>query len=137
MPSYSLHHIHHEAADVPAVVKFYESVFNATSDEPFVKDGAPWQFVHIGDVQITVTGREASDIELFRYKGLDHFCLATDDFDATMARTNDSRRASDETTATLRRLGRIWPRSRTEFKTTRTVRTGSCSPGAPSGFRTS
>lgn len=89
MPSYSLHHIHHEAADVPAVVKFYESVFNATSDEPFVKDGAPWQFVHIGNVQITVTGREASDIELFRYKGLDHFCLATDDFDATMARIEE------------------------------------------------
>ena len=89
MPAYSLHHIHHEAADVPAAVEFYESVFGATSEEPFMRDGSPWVFVHIGDVQITVTGREAADSELHRYKGLDHVGLATDDFDATMARIEE------------------------------------------------
>ena len=89
MPSYSLHHIHHEAEDVPTAVKFYETLFGATSDDLFMKDGAPWQFVHIGDVQITVTGREASDIELCRYKGVDHFCLSTDDFDGTLARIEE------------------------------------------------
>lgn len=89
MPSYSLHHVHHEAEDVPTAVKFYESVFDAISEEPFIKDGAPWVFVHIGDVQITVTGRDASDSELCRYKGLDHIGLATDDFDASMARVKE------------------------------------------------
>ena len=85
MPGYTLNHIHHEAKDVAQAVEFYQKLFNATADEPFERGGATWVIVHIGEVRITVTDREFSDMELGRYQGLDHLALATDDFDATLA----------------------------------------------------
>lgn len=90
MPSYTFQHIHHEAAEVQAAVDFYQRVFDATADEPFERGGATWVAVHIGDVQVTVTDRECSEMDLGRYQGLDHFALTTDDFDATMARLEET-----------------------------------------------
>ncbi|NKB67975.1 MAG: hypothetical protein GKR89_13020 [Candidatus Latescibacteria bacterium] len=85
MPTYSLNHVHHETKDVSEAVAWYQKVFGATAGEPFVRGGANWVFVHIGEVQVTVTDREFSDMELGRYQGLDHFALNTSDFDATLA----------------------------------------------------
>ena len=85
MPTYSLNHVHHETKDVDQAVEFYQKVFGARADEPFERGGATWVFVHIGDIQVTVTDREFTDMELGRYQGLDHFALNTSDFDLTMA----------------------------------------------------
>ena len=90
MPNYSFQHIHHEATEVQAAVDFYQRVFDATADEPFERGGATWVAVHIGGVQVTVTDREFSGRDLGRYQGLDHFALTTDDFDATMARLEET-----------------------------------------------
>ena len=85
MPAYALNHVHHETKDIQTAVKFYQDLFGATAEEPFVRGGANWVFVRLGDVQVTVTDREFSDMQLERYQGLDHFALTTDDFDATLA----------------------------------------------------
>ena len=90
MPNYSFQHIHHEATEVQAAVDFYQRVFDATADEPFERGGATWVAVHIGGVQVTVTDREFSGMDLGRYQGLDHFALTSDDFDATMARLEET-----------------------------------------------
>ena len=90
MPNYTFQHIHHEATEVQAAVDFYQRVFDATADEPFERGGATWVAVHIGGVQVTVTDREFSGMDLGRYQGLDHFALTTDDFDATMARLEET-----------------------------------------------
>ena len=85
MPGYTLNHVHHETKDVEQAVNFYREFFSATAGDPFERGGATWVFVHLGEVQITVTDREFSDMELGRYQGLDHIALTTDDFDATLA----------------------------------------------------
>ena len=90
MPNYTFQHIHHEATEVQAAVDFYQRVFDATADEPFERGGATWVAVHIGGVQVTVTDREFSEMDLGRYQGLDHFALTSDDFDATMARLEET-----------------------------------------------
>ena len=90
MPSYTFQHIHHEAADVQTAVSFYQRVFDATADEAFERGGATWVPVHFGDVQVTVTDREFSGMDLGRYQGLDHFALTSDDFDGTMARLDET-----------------------------------------------
>ncbi len=90
MPNYTFQHIHHEATEVQAAVDFYQRVFDATADEPFERGGATWVAVHIGGVQVTVTDREFSGMDLGRYQGLDHFALTSDDFDATMARLEET-----------------------------------------------
>ena len=90
MPNYSFQHIHHEATEVQPAVDFYQRVFDATADEPFERGGATWVAVHIGGVQVTVTDREFSGMDLGRYQGLDHFALTSDDFDATMARLEET-----------------------------------------------
>ena len=90
MPNYAFQHIHHEATEVQAAVDFYQRVFDATADEPFERGGATWVAVHIGGVQVTVTDREFSGMDLGRYQGLDHFALTSDDFDATMARLEET-----------------------------------------------
>ena len=90
MPNYTFQHIHHEATEVQAAVDFYKRVFDATADEPFERGGATWVAVHIGGVQVTVTDREFSGMDLGRYQGLDHFALTSDDFDATMARLEET-----------------------------------------------
>ena len=85
MPEYTFNHVHHEAEDVSVAVDFYRRVFGATVGEPFERGGATWVVVRIGDVQVTVTDREFTSMELGRYQGLDHLALNTDDFDATLA----------------------------------------------------
>ena len=90
MPNYTFQHIHHEATEVQAAVDFYQRVFDATADEPFERGGATWVAVHIGGVQVTVTDREFSGMDLGRYQGLDHFALTSDNFDATMARLEET-----------------------------------------------
>lgn len=89
MPTYSLNHVHHEASDVHAAADWYVKLFEATADEPYGRAGATWIRVHIGNVTVTITDREFSDLELGRYQGYDHFGLDTDDFDATMARIEE------------------------------------------------
>ena len=89
MPNYSQHHIHHESADVPAALEWYKRLFDANIEGPIDRDGVPWAYVHIGETQVTVTSREAVGIDLARYIGYDHLALATDDFDATMARVKE------------------------------------------------
>ena len=88
MPNYSFNHIHHETKNVGNTVEWYRKVFNATADEPFIRGGANWVFVYVGEVQITVTDRDFSDMQLARYQGFDHFALISDDFDATLAHLN-------------------------------------------------
>ncbi|HIM56004.1 MAG TPA: VOC family protein [Candidatus Latescibacteria bacterium] len=90
MPNYTFQHIHHEATEVQAAVDFYQRVFDATADEPFERGGATWVAVHISGVQVTVTDREFSGMDLGRYQGLDHFALTSDDVDATMARLEET-----------------------------------------------
>ena len=90
MPNYTFQHIQHEATEVQAAVDFYQRVFDATADEPFERGGATWVAVHIGGVQVTVTDRDFSGMDLGRYQGLDHFALTSDDFDATMARLEET-----------------------------------------------
>ena len=90
MPNYTFQHIHHEATEVQAAVDFYQRVFDATADEPFERGGATWVAVHIGGVQVTVTDREFSGMDLGRYQGLDHFALTSDYFDATMPRLEET-----------------------------------------------
>jgi predicted enzyme related to lactoylglutathione lyase len=85
MPNYTFDHVHHETTDTSAAVDFYKRVLGATAGEPFARGDATWVEVHIGSVQITVTDREFTPMELGRYQGLDHFALVTDDFDATLA----------------------------------------------------
>ena len=85
MPNYTFDHVHHETTDTSAAVDFYKRVLGATAGEPFARGGATWVEVHIGSVQITVTDREFTPMELGRYQGLDHFALVTDYFDATLA----------------------------------------------------
>ena len=90
MPNYAFQHIHHEANDVQTAVDFYQKVFDATADESFERGGATWVQVYIGNVQVTVTDREFSPMELGRYQGLDHFALTSDDFDGSLARFEET-----------------------------------------------
>ena len=86
MPTYSLNHVHQEAADVHAAADWYVKLFDATADEPFERGGATWIRVHIGSITVTITDRECVDTELARLRGYDHLGIETSDFDATMAR---------------------------------------------------
>ena len=85
MPGYTLNHLHHEAADVHVAAAFYQNLFGATTEPPFERAGATWIRAHIGDIVITITDREFSQMKLGRYQGLDHLALNTDDFDATLS----------------------------------------------------
>jgi len=85
MPNYAFNHIHHETKNVDETVAWYKRFFNATADAPFDRGAATGVQVYIGSVQVTVTDRDFTDMELGRYQGLDHFALVTDDFDATLA----------------------------------------------------
>ncbi len=89
MPTYSLNHIHHESKDVHAAAEWYKKLFDATLDEPFERDGATWIRAHIGNVTVTITDRDFSDMELVRYQGYDHLALSTDDFDGSLARIKE------------------------------------------------
>ena len=88
MPNYSFHHVHHETQDVPATIEFYKQIFGATADEPVDKEGVLWGLVDLGNTRITVTNRESAVVDLGRLRGLDHFALWTDDFDATVEHIN-------------------------------------------------
>ena len=90
MPTYSFNHIHHESKDVHAAAEWYKKLFDATADEPFERGGATWIRVHIGNVTVTITDRDFSDMELGRYQGYDHLALDTDDFDGTLARIEEA-----------------------------------------------
>ena len=85
MPNYNIQHMHHETSDITATVEFYKDFFGASAGEPFQRGGADWVEVQVGNIQVTVTNRDSSDVELVRLKGLDHFALTTDDFDTTLA----------------------------------------------------
>ena len=89
MPTYSLNHIHHESKDVPAAAEWYKKLFDAALDEPFERDGATWIRAHVGDVTVTITDRDFSDMELSRYQGYDHLALSTDDFDGSLVRIEE------------------------------------------------
>lgn len=89
MPAYSFNHIHHEAKDSHAAAEWYKTLFDATLDEPFERDGAIWIRAHIGEVTVTITDREFSDMDLGRYQGYDHLALTSDDFEGTLARIEE------------------------------------------------
>ena len=89
MPSYSMNHVHHEAADVHATAEWYVKLFDAGQDEPFEKGGATWIRVHIGDTTVTITDRASDGPEVGRFLGYDHLGIESDDFDATMARVEE------------------------------------------------
>ena len=84
MAEFSLHHVHHESADVDATVAFYVEHFQGEVTERTVRDGVQWARVKIGDFMLNVTDRGESDIHLGRYNGLDHIGIHTTDFDATV-----------------------------------------------------
>lgn len=84
MPTYTFNHVHHETDDVNKAIEFYTRIFQATVDGPIERDGNQWAWVQLGGTQVVVTDREASPTSLERLKGLDHFSLVTDDFDATL-----------------------------------------------------
>ena len=84
MPSYTFNHIHHETKDIDTAVAFYKDLFGATTDPPFERGGATWVQVHFAGIQVTVTDRDFTDMELGRYQGVDHFALMTDNFDASL-----------------------------------------------------
>jgi len=90
MPNYSLNHVHHESSDPHAAAEWYKTLFGAALDDPYERGGAIWIRAHLGDVTITITDRESSDVELSRLKAYDHIALTTDDFDATVAHIKDS-----------------------------------------------
>ena len=85
MTTYTLHHIHHEAADVDAAVAWYEKNFQATVEDRFENNGVQWARVNLGGALLNITDRAETQIELGRYQGLDHFAIHTSDFDATVA----------------------------------------------------
>jgi catechol 2,3-dioxygenase-like lactoylglutathione lyase family enzyme len=85
MPEYSLHHIHHEAADVDAAVQFYEKNFGAALEERTVRSGAQWARVRLGSTLLNISDRATTQLGLDRYQGLDHFAIQTSDFDSTIA----------------------------------------------------
>lgn len=89
MPSYSMNHVHHEAADVHAAADWYIKLFDAKSDEPFEKGGATWIRVYVGDVTVTITDRADSGPGAERFLGYDHLGIVSDDFDATLARVKE------------------------------------------------
>lgn len=84
MATFSLHHIHHETADVDETVAFYQKNFQGELAERTVRDGVQWAQVRLGDVLLNVTDRGQSQVALERYNGLDHIGLRTSDFDETV-----------------------------------------------------
>ncbi|MCB1739681.1 MAG: VOC family protein [Gammaproteobacteria bacterium] len=85
MPDYTLHHLHHEASDVDAAVRFYQDNFHAELTERTERDGVQWARLKLGNVSLNVTDRGKLDVALQTYRGLDHFGIHTSDFDATIA----------------------------------------------------
>ena len=85
MATFSLHHVHHESADVDATVAFYQEHFQGEITERTERDGVQWARVKIGDFMLNVTDRGESDISLGRYNGLDHIGIHTSNFDETIA----------------------------------------------------
>jgi len=84
MTTFSLHHVHHETADVDGTVTFYQQHFHGELAERTVRDGVQWARVKIGDFMLNVTDRGETDVALGRYNGLDHIGIHTSDFDATV-----------------------------------------------------
>ncbi|MFT5392669.1 MAG: lactoylglutathione lyase [Gammaproteobacteria bacterium] len=85
MATFSLHHLHHETADVDATVSFYCDNFGGEIAERTERDGVQWARVTIGGAMMNVTDRGDTKVGLSRYEGLDHFGLQTDDFDGAIA----------------------------------------------------
>ena len=85
MPEYRLHHLHHESADVDAAAQWYQQNFDAELVERFERDGVQWARLRVAGVDFNLTDRASTEVELAPYRGLDHFALATDDLDATLA----------------------------------------------------
>ena len=56
-----IHHVAYRCKDAKETVDFYKRVFGATADEPFVRGGANWVFVHIDTLQVTVSPTEAME----------------------------------------------------------------------------
>ena len=80
MATFSLHHIHHETADVDATVAFYQRNFQAELIERTVRDGVQWARVKFGDVSLNVTDRgEANALEKLHKKNLDLIVLNAPD----------------------------------------------------------
>lgn len=84
MATFSLHHIHHETADVDSTVAFYQKHFKGELTERTVRDGVQWARLKLGDVMMNVTNRGEKNVDLVRYNGLDHIGLHTSDFDETI-----------------------------------------------------
>jgi len=89
MPSYTMNHVHHEAVDVAAAADWYIQLFGGNPDEPFEKDGATWQRVHVGPITFTITNRASSGPAAERFLGYDHLGIESDDFDATIAKAEE------------------------------------------------
>jgi predicted enzyme related to lactoylglutathione lyase len=85
MASYELHHIHHETVDVDVTAAFYTDNFHGEITERFEKEGVQWARVKVGGTFIFITDRGTFDIDLGSHRGIDHFCLHTDDFEGAMA----------------------------------------------------
>lgn len=84
MAELTLHHIHHETADVDATVAFYVDNFAGEIAERTVRNGVQWARVKLAGAMLNVTDRGNADVELTRYNGLDHIGLHTSDFDETI-----------------------------------------------------
>ena len=85
MANYTLHHIHHEAADVDAAAEFYVQNFAGEITERTERQGVQWARVLVGGVKLNITDRAHVEVGLKTYRGLDHFGIHTSDFDETIA----------------------------------------------------
>ena len=85
MPELTLHHLHHEAADVDAAAQFYVDNFGGVVAERVEKQGVQWARVAVAGAMLNITDRADSNVALGLYRGLDHFGIHTSDFDQTVA----------------------------------------------------
>jgi catechol 2,3-dioxygenase-like lactoylglutathione lyase family enzyme len=85
MPQVTLHHVHHEAADVDIAAAFYVDNFEAHITERVEREGVQWARVSIGGSMLNITDREHAQATQGPHRGLDHIGIHTTDFDATVA----------------------------------------------------
>lgn len=85
MPQVTLHHVHHEAADVDVAAAFYVDNFDAKLDERIERDGVQWARVSIGGSMLNITDRAQAAAARGLHRGLDHIGIHTSDFDTTVA----------------------------------------------------
>jgi catechol 2,3-dioxygenase-like lactoylglutathione lyase family enzyme len=86
MAQLTLHHIHHEAADVDLAAQFYVDNFDAEISQRFERDGVQWARVTLAGAMLNITDRANTDVALSTYRGFDHIGIHTSDFDETIAR---------------------------------------------------